>query len=510
MTIDVPVRDQPADEAVASRAVAGTSRHRPVGESVARGALALLSTQPLTWAATLLAGIVMPRLLGAEGLGQYTIVMSIGALATTAASLGIPDFLIRRIAQQPHTLSRDLSIALLVQTVCACLFALAFAVLAPLFASSLPDARLLDVALVGMIFGPAQALLLSAFRGREQHVHYAWVNACGVVVSTVGGVVALLLGADLLTFLAITLVLTNLATFVGWGISGLRPASFRLDRSLLIDARELILRGLPFVTWSLTLAIYGGIDRLLLGAFVSPAEVGWYAAAYRIIGISVFIPTLFVAPLFPALSRSVHEPDAIRAAIAHTLRASLLLTVPINALMIVVAQVVPSLLGWPAEFTNAVPLMIILSLHVPVVAVDMVLATVVMAIGREAAWIRVGLVACVFNIVLNLVTIPLFEHVAANGAIGASIVTVGTELVMSIGAITLIPKNLLDPKLTGQAARILLAGLITVLVGIVLLQVTLMLAIVGGAAAYIGVAALLRSASLSDFRLLTQRFSHPR
>src|SRR5207247_8960317 len=91
--------------------------HAPVGGVLTRGALSLLSTQPLTWGASLLTTIAGPRLLGAEALGQFTVVFTIATLAATGTSLGVSEFLVRRVAQSPATLRQDAGVALLVQMI---------------------------------------------------------------------------------------------------------------------------------------------------------------------------------------------------------------------------------------------------------------------------------------------------------------------------------------------------------------------------------------------------------
>ncbi len=318
--------------------------HVSVGESIARGALALLSTQPLTWGASLLAAAVVPRLLGAQALGQYAVAISIMTLGSTAVSLGISDYLVRRIAQRGATLRYDVGVALLVQTVTACLAAVAIGLVTPFVAPSLIDATLLRIVLLGMIAAPAQGLLLATLRGREKHVHYAWINAGSAVLSTVGGVVVLLGGATVMTFAATTVLVSIAAMIVGWKLAGVRPALPRLDAAFIRRVKEFVRGGFPFLSWNLTLTIYGSIDQLLLGFLVPTSELGWYAAAYKVIGVTVFIPSLVVAPLFPALSRGAHQPDVLRRAIAQTLRITLLCAVPISAGIIVVAPAIPTLL----------------------------------------------------------------------------------------------------------------------------------------------------------------------
>jgi O-antigen/teichoic acid export membrane protein len=228
----------------------------------------------------------------------------------------------------------------------------------------------------------------------------------------------------------------------------------------------LVRAGLPFLAWNLTLIFYGQIDRVLLGVFVPTQEVGWYAAAYRIIGITVFVPTLVVSPLFPALSRGVRRAELVRPTIAQSLRVLLLLTAPLSALFIVAAPFLPSLLRWPSDFVNAVPLMMILALHIPVVAIDLVLAAVIMAIGAERRWVIVGIAASIFNVATNFVAIPVFQQLTGNGAMGAASVTVATELLMFAGAAVLIPKRFIDPSVGFAAARILVATGIAVAAGI--------------------------------------------
>jgi O-antigen/teichoic acid export membrane protein len=469
---------------VTARQHSGESR-LPVGESVMRGALALLSTQPLTWGASLLTTALVPRLLGAEALGEYTFAFSLAALLSTGTSLGISEFLVRRLAQKPEGLQRDLGVALLLQLITGIVAAIVLSLLAPLIAPTPVGTSLVLVSVTVLLLAPAQCVLLSSFRGRELHTQYAWFNAATVVVGQLLGIVALLLGGDVLTY-AIVQTLANVsAVAIGWKFSKIQLTlpSFR-DGDLLRACRELALGGFPFLTWLTVLAIMSGIDRVLLGIFVPAAEVGWYAAAYRIFAIPVFIPNLIITPLYPALSRSVSEPHVIRRTVASTLRVSLLLLVPLTAGTIVLAPAIPNLLGWPPDFANAVPVLIILSLQLPIVAVDMVFGVVLMAIGLQNRWVAVGVVAAALKILINLAAIPLSENLIGNGGVGASLVTLVTELVMFIGAMVLIPKNMLDFKLGWVAAKTFVAGAATVVVGSALLPHSLVLAVAASAITY--------------------------
>src|SRR5579884_1294951 len=98
--------------------------------SIARGALALLSTQPLTWAATLATTIFLPRYLGDTGLGTYALAISVATLVAMVCSLGVPDYLARWLAAEPAAV-REGGGALVLLTGVAILVGLPLAVVLP-------------------------------------------------------------------------------------------------------------------------------------------------------------------------------------------------------------------------------------------------------------------------------------------------------------------------------------------------------------------------------------------
>src|SRR5436853_36709 len=78
-----PAREQSTADLTATR---GVAPHSPSAR-VARGALSLLTTQPLTWMTSLLTTVLVPQYLGAQGLGQYAVVVTVAGLAGTITTL---------------------------------------------------------------------------------------------------------------------------------------------------------------------------------------------------------------------------------------------------------------------------------------------------------------------------------------------------------------------------------------------------------------------------------------
>jgi O-antigen/teichoic acid export membrane protein len=478
--------------------VAGGSENGPAEARIARGALALLSTQPLTWAASLITAILLPHFLGARALGEYTTALTIASLVGILASLGVPTYLVRSVATLPARAAANVGASIVLTSGLTALAATILSVLSP--SLGLPLSReVLLIILGGAAIGSAQGVLFSQLIGQERHALFAWLNAGGALLGAATGICALAAGTGLIGLVG-SGTFTALALFT----LTLRLSGTRLRRDSFAPRlwAELARGGIPFMGWNLALRIYGEADKLLLALLVPTAVVGWYGAAYRIIAIPVFVPTLITTPLLPALSRQAEDRACFAGTIRRAVVCVLLLTVPISAMIVSAAPAVPGMLHWPQEFRGSVPLMMILALHQPFVAVDMVLATGLLALRQERRWLCVGVAASIFNLALNPLLIPLFQSRLANGAIAAAIVTLLTELLTCAGALALLPRDILSRETATTSLKILFAGVCLWLTATALRATPLPFAVAAGGLAFVFVAAALRVVRPEDIAFL--------
>ncbi len=461
--------------------------------------MALLCTQPLTWTASALTVVFVPHYLGARGLGEYAVALTVASIAGTIADFGVSSFLTREASAGPERAAHDGSAAFILLTGVSIAVALAVLVVLPVAGLAVTPV-VLGIALAGMVVATAESVLFSMLIAGQRYARMSWLNALGTLASTCTSIAVLVAGGGVVGFMA-TYVATSVAIFVPlWRFSRFSLRAGAFSRDTLI---RLVRGGAPFLAWNITLRIYGEIDRLLLALFSPQAVIGWYAAAYRIVSISLFVPTLIMTPLLPTLTRQVHH-DAFEVTLRRSMLAALTLTVPLAALMVALAPDIPRLLRWPREFDASAPLMAILALHEPIVAVDMVLATALVASGRERRLLAVGIVAAFFNPALNLVSIPLVQSATGNGAIAAAAVTVLTEVLMFVGVLWLLPRGSIDAKTASAGLRVLLAGAALVLIAAALRPFAVGLAIVAGTAAYAVLIFALRVFTTSELRGLWQ------
>jgi O-antigen/teichoic acid export membrane protein len=330
-----------------------------------------------------------------------------------------------------------------------------------------------------------QAVVQAVLIGLGRNAHFA-ISVAGTQVLTMSmGLVALFAGGDVHAYMGASLAGSAIATGLLLATSGL---DFSRAGLAVHEMRDLAVGGLPFFGWSVALRIRGGFDVILTGILLQASVAGWLVAAYRIISVPVFIPTVIATPLLPALSRSRGEPAAFRKLLQESLAAVHLLTVPVSASIFAVAPGIPAFLGWRESLQHAVPVITILALQQPLVATDIVLGVSLLALGLERPWFRVAVVGAIVNPVLNLLAIPLTQSLTGNGAIGAALVEVGTECVFLAGALYLTPRGLLGRDSVSRAGRTVVAGLALVVVARTLLPYGLPLAFITGCIAYVGAA----------------------
>jgi O-antigen/teichoic acid export membrane protein len=170
-----------------------------------------------------------------------------------------------------------------------------------------------------------------------------------------------------------------------------------------------------------------------------------------------------------------------------------------------IASNIIGLFHYPAGFENSVTLIQILAIHIPIVAIDMILGIALTAKDRQVAWLVVGCIAAVFNPLMNLIAIPLTSHRFGDGAIGASIVTVATEILMMVGAIYLRPAGILDRRTISFLLRCMAASVTMVPVIALASQTPLAIKIFLGAITFAISAVVFRLVSVRTAREATQQ-----
>jgi O-antigen/teichoic acid export membrane protein len=441
---------------------------------VVRNILALLVNQVGTWIITLILTIVLPRYLGVDQFGLYSFAIAFVGFFALGMKLGTGTYLTWRIPREPEIAGRLTFNTLLLQIplILAC-SAVAIAIL-PFIDSNPLAIQLTLVVLVASGVSSFSSTLSSALAGLEIMKAPAFIALFSAAVGMALVVAATQFHVGLLGIASIAIIaeLITLAAVTFYALPRLHLHP-KVDMTLW---RPILLGGLPFFAWSVVLLFYWQIDITMIKVMVpdhANAVVGWYAAASRLTNIPLFLPMIVIAPLLPALSAERNADSAkFRDMVSRSLRLVTLVALPAGVGVMILSNQVTDLLHYPPGFGPVSILLRILALAVPLVAIDMILGTALIAAGSQRAWTVVGVAAGIFNPIVNLWAIPFTQSTFGNAAIGAAVVTVATELLMFIGALYLRPKGVFTRWDVWYTVRCLIATAVMAPVVILFSRIT--------------------------------------
>jgi len=472
----------------------------------------LFVRQLATWGLTGVLILFLPRYLGDEGLGKIVFATSVVAIALIFTNLGTSTFTVKQVAVDRGRLPDLLwnAYGLRLATALA-LSALLVAVVSLLRPDGETRAVFYVAAGILVVMSLDQAQM-AAIQGLEK---MRWLSLAEVMnKATVSGIGILLLvtGHGVVTYALVIL----LGCLVSLAVNGAYLAIGHLDRprfSVTI-CRQLVRGGLPFFMAASITQVYQWGDVVALGLLTRSAVVGWYGAALQLYATVNVVPLVMTTALLPALSRlHAQQDDSLRRIARKSVTVILMAGLPIALGMAMLSGDIIDLLGYPDSFSNSVPLLAIIALSLPVTGVLMLVGTTAFAMDQQSRWVKAMALATTLNVLLALVLIPLFDRGYGNGAIGAALASVVSELVQLAIGLRLVPVGIIDRSVLVSFAKAAAAAM--VMVAVVGMTKSFQnpglapLVLVGGVA-YLAALLVVRGVSPSEIRALALTWAQAR
>lgn len=236
-------------------------------------------------------------------------------------------------------------------------------------------------------------------------------------------------------------------------VSRFGPARPRLD---LAAWRGMLRASLPLMGNQAARAALYGFDVFVIGVVLGSHDVGLYGAAYKPILFLSAVVGLYAVSFLSAYSApgEWHERSSL---FRRGVLVAVGMTVPM-ALAITLAGAPALRLAYGDSYAAAGPALAILAWTIPVMAVGVPYAQVLIAAERQRLLLRNNVLAAAFVMVGDLVAVPAF------GIEGAASVTVASlALLFALNYATSVPKGLApslgvllgrDPKASPTSARV--------------------------------------------------------
>jgi len=305
-------------------------------------------------------------------------------------------------------------------------------------------------------------LLASAIANLFRSLHYAFEWVVFPVVGSIlekapVAVVGILLlrqgaGVQEMAFVLLGGAIAS-AIWQAWWFFALKGMRFDLDLKLI---HRLTITSIPFLAYGVLGVIYYRLDTILLSLMTNVAVVGWYNAGYRLFDTLSFIPNLIIsAILYPIFAKFFVSSQAnLKIAVEKSTNLLLFFSIPITIGLIVTSPNIIDFLYHRSEFAHTVPALQALAPGLIFLYINFVLCAILMSTRQEKKMTLMAGVALVFNLVLNLILIPRYQH------IGAALVTSLTEALLFCMAVVFIPRQLLPFASIRVGGKALIASLV--------------------------------------------------
>lgn len=350
---------------------------------------------------------ILARTLGAELTGRYFFAISLATMFSVLMDLGLSPVLTREVArdtQDTKLFFRQVFSLKLFFT----LFSIVILLLLNFFLFSDDPVQPLVYLATLIVAIDSFTLLFYAFIRGQQNLRF---EAMGTVIFQLIvmclGLLALFFSQSL--FLVITvLFVASLFNFVFSGlilkIKFKTKINFLWQKDLLY---KIFLLTWPFAMSAIFAKVYAYVDTFLLKMFLGDIEVGFYSVAYKITFAWQFIPLGLVAALYPAFAHLFkNNPSELAKIFNKSFLYLGLIALPILTGIIVLAPEIVLQVYRPDFFGAILPLQILIASLV-FLFINFVLSNLLNAANQQKINTRNLGLTMVFNVILNLLLIPI-------------------------------------------------------------------------------------------------------
>lgn len=399
-----------------------------------RNVLFLFLSQVATWLVTAVLLVIAPDKLGAEAFGRLGLATAYIGFFTLVGSLGTYPYLVKHIARDFDEVNILVNAAIRLKLVLGLALSAIAIGLSFVIGYDSELRILITIGCGGMMLLLFNEMLMGGLAGMERLARSAVWQTVQTYVGTIGAIIVVLT-----TKSTIMLALVLSAAWIipaAANYSRLRPMLRGPRRKRPELWKALIVGGIPMFVLQVFNLTYSTIDIPLLEWLSRTEVVGWYTLAYRWVAMPIFITNIVVTAFLPRLSTLATTPEPFSALLNQAVRLVLLVNVPLAMGLALIADDLMQLL-YGGEFKNSVVLIQLLCPFIPLVGLNTVIATGLIAADRHFRYLWVAGTAAVVNPPLAILFIHWSESRDGNGAKGAAVLTVITEICITLCAISM-------------------------------------------------------------------------
>jgi O-antigen/teichoic acid export membrane protein len=398
-----------------------------VARRIAKNSVAPMALNLMNRGIDLVFAAFMLRLLGPADAGKYYFAGVLITWFEIWTNFGLNTYLTREVSRDKSHANRYLSNSTILRLV---LGAISFPVLALIMLGLSQSGDLTsDTALaivflaIGLAPSSVSTGLTALFYSYEKAEYPAAITTLTTILKVTFGAIALLLGYSFVGLAAVTIIV-NTITMLVLIVLVVRlffVPRFEFEGDL---QRSMMRESWPLMLNHLLATLFFKVDVALLQPMRGNIEVGWYSTGYKFIEAYNIIPSFFTFALFPVMSRQAHE-DKPALARSYTLAVKLLVSValPLAVVTTFLSEAMIGLLAGADYLPHGAIALTLMVWSIPVGWINSVTNYVLIALGQQKALTKAFVIGLTFNVIANLIFIPIYGYPAA------AIITILSEVI---------------------------------------------------------------------------------
>ena len=415
--------------------------------------------------------IYIARKLGDEDFGKLSFAYSFAGICFIAADFGLSTILIRNVSRQKELtkeyVGNILALKIVLSLICISVIGIFI-----LFTDYPADVITILMIFGGVMFFKALVDFFCAVLNAHERMDIeALIKGANHAILFLSGTVVLTVGCGLSGLANVFLIVYLISSIIGFYMVYVIIVEIRPCLNLSFW-KQILRESLPLALTVVFTVIYFKIDIVMLSLIRGDnSEIGWYAAAMRLIELVGVLPALIVSALFPIVSSLYKESiDSLRNVFKASFRYLLAIALPIAVGTLLLSDRLIYII-YGKEYFKTIPALKILAIALIFIFVNYILMNILVAVNRQKTNAIMAGTCVLVNIALNLCLIPHY------GYLGAGTATVVTEIVLfafglyyvakyvcKVNVITMLIRPLVSVVIMGAFIVVVIAKLHLVLI----------------------------------------------
>ena len=377
--------------------------------------------------------VVLSRTLGPEGLGQYSFIFYYVGLLGIFSDLGVGYYFMREVARDRSKAEELLPDVLGFKIILAVFnFLIIVALTIPLPKPGWMKVLIILAGVEAMLTWIAYIFVrimyaheVTKYEAISRVIERTWAFSVG------GAVLYFYRSLTPFVFVLLTGYTIREILRIRWGSKFVKAIKIRFKPEVWVS---LLKKSYPFWLIGLFTLIYYRTDMVMLSLMRGDYETGIYRAAYTLIEISLFVPTIVVSATMPSMARLwVADKKTLEVLFRKSFQMLLLIGI-LGTIGYYIFARLGIIIVFGENFLPSASILRILAFAVPFMFLNSLFGSFMGATGKELTFTKITGITALLNVLLNYL---LISHYGASGAAMATVVSQGLTSLVSAKVVIL-------------------------------------------------------------------------